>query len=232
MKVKPLYTGDNVLPTDVGYDRWAEIYDGELNPLTMIEQPKVIELMGEVGGMDVADVGCGTGRHTLRMAQAGAHVTAVDFSDGMLAKAEEKSGADVIRFVHHDLERPLPLLDASFDRVLCALVLDHVANLAGLFGEMCRICRPDGFITISVMHPAMMLAGTQARFVDEETGETFYPKSRPNQVSDYVMAALSSGLTIEHMSEHAVDETLIAQTPRAAKYEGWLLLLMMRLRLS
>jgi hypothetical protein len=44
------------------------------------------------------------------------------------------------------------------------------------------------------------------------------------------MGALRSGLTLEHMSEHAVDVDIAARSPRAAKYQGWPLLLLMRLR--
>ena len=230
VKAAPLYAGANLLPTDRGYDRWSAIYDEEANPLIILEEPRVIELLGDVEGLDVADIGCGTGRHALRMARAGARVTALDFSEGMLAKAVEKTGSNRIRFVRHDLERPFPLPDAAFDRVLCALVIDHVSNLASLFAEMGRICRKDGSIVISSMHPAMMLAGVQARFTDPETGENVYPASRPNQLSDYVMAALGAGLTIEHMTEHAVDGALVSKAPRAAKYDGWLLLLLMTLR--
>jgi len=37
-------------------------------------------------------------------------------------------------------------------------------------------------------------------------------------------------LTIDHLSEYAVDHELAARCPRAEKYLGWPLLLMMRLR--
>jgi SAM-dependent methyltransferase len=47
-------------------------------------------------------IGCGTGRHALRLADAGARVTAVDFSEAMLQCARAKSGAEAITFVLHD----------------------------------------------------------------------------------------------------------------------------------
>jgi ubiquinone/menaquinone biosynthesis C-methylase UbiE len=217
------------LPTRDGYDRWAEIYDNEDNPLIVLEEPRVRALLGDVRGLAVADIGCGTGRHALRLAAAGAVVTAVDFSGQMLARAREKPGASAVRFIQHDLGRPLPLDDAAFDRVVCGLVLDHIADLAGLFGEMRRICRPAGFIVISVMHPAMMLRGIQARFTDPATGRETRPASCPNQISDYVTAVVRAGLHIDHISEHAVDAKLAAGSERARKHLGWPMLLLMRL---
>src|SRR5207249_3132175 len=139
--------------------------------------PLVTALLGDVRGLAVADVGCGTGRHSLRLAAAGASVTALDFSDRMLSKAQGKPGAGGIRFIAHDLAAPLPLPDLAFHRVLCCLVADHIADLPLLFGELARICRTDGAVIFSVMHPAMMLRGLQARFTDPATGRETRPQS-------------------------------------------------------
>jgi len=150
----------DLLSTKAGYDRWAEIYDGDDNPLVALEEPWVDRLLGDVRGLTVADVGCGTGRHAIRLAKAGAAVHALDFSDGMLARARAKAGDLNIVFHVHELAKPLPYPDETFDRVLCGLVIDHIADLIGLFREMRRVCRPSGFVVISVMHPAMMLRGS------------------------------------------------------------------------
>jgi malonyl-CoA O-methyltransferase len=223
------------LSTRDGYDRWAEIYDVEGNPLTAMEEPHVDALLGDVRGLTVLDLGCGTGRHTQRMASRGANVTAMDFSQGMLDRAREKTHGLDVRFVAHDLSTPLPVADRSFDRVLCGLVLDHIRDLPLLFSEMRRVCRPSpagvgGSIVVSVMHPAMMLRGVQARFTDPNSGREVRPASVANQISDYVSAAVLADLHIDHISEHAVGEELARRAPRAEKYVGWPLLLMMRLR--
>jgi len=218
--------------TEEGYDRWSKIYDGEDNPLVTLETRHFGALLGEVKDLKVLDVGCGTGRHSLELAAAGADVTAIDFSTGMLkqAKAKEKSGAEGIVFRQQDIQSRLEFADGIFDRVICCLVLDHIEKLELLFSEMRRVCRIDGEVVISVMHPAIMLTGAKARFTDPDTGAVTYPESVPNQVSDYVMAAVQAGLTIEHISEHLVDEELIAKSERARRYLGWPLLLLMKLR--
>lgn len=221
---------DELVPTRDGYDRWAEIYDDEANPLVMIEEGEVSRALGEVAGLAILDVGCGTGRHAVRLANAGARVTGVDFSTGMLEKARAKPGAEAVRFIQQDASGSLPFEAATFDRVISCLVIDHVRDLAAFFGELHRVCRGDGFIVVSVMHPAMMLKGVQARFHDPRTGARVFPESVPNQISDYVMAALEAGLRIQHLSEHSVGEDLVARAPRAEKYLGWPMLLMMTLK--
>lgn len=222
-------TDRRTLSTREGYDLWSAVYDTDGNPLIALEEPRVAELLGDVRGLSICDIGCGTGRHALRLAQQGAIVTAIDFSEGMLAQARAKPGAERVTFIHHDISSRLPLPDAAFDRVMCCLVFDHVRNVAELFAELGRVCSPDGRIVVSIMHPAMMLQGVQARFTDPATGEKVYPQSVPNQLSDYVMGALRAGLVIEHLSEHAIDEAIVRISPRAAPYLGWPMLLMMGL---
>ncbi len=219
----------DIVSTQEGYDRWAEHYDEEDNPLVILEQRHIGELLGEVAGLAVADIGCGTGRHALRLAAAGARVTAVDFSEAMLARARAKTGAAPIQFLQHDLAKPLPLQSNLFDRVLCCLVLDHIAALEPLFAELHRLCRPGGWVTVSVMHPAMSLRGVQARFIDPVSGRRVSPFSYAHQLSDYLMSALHAGLVLERISEHAVDASLVVRSARAAKYLDWPMLLLMKL---
>src|SRR5436309_7019436 len=82
------------LPTREGYDRWAALYDADPNPLVALEEPWVDRLLGDVRGLSVLDLGCGTGRHALRLEAAGAVVHAIDFSEAMLDQARRKPGAD------------------------------------------------------------------------------------------------------------------------------------------
>lgn len=229
MHPKPLPSGAAVLPPELGYDRWAAVYETDGNPLVAMEEPVARDMLGDVSGLDVLDLGCGTGRHTAWLASSGARVTAVDFSAGMLDKARVKPGTGPVRFVRHDLGCTLPFPDASFDCVVSALVLEHVAELDLVTSEIARVCRPAGRIVLTHMHPAMMLAGVQAGFTDPSTGEKMHPHAHPYQVSDYVMAAVRAGLAIDAMVERAVDDELARTCVRAEKYRGWLMLLAMQL---
>ena len=60
----------------------------------------------------------------------------------MMDAAKRKPGAERIRWIEHDITRPLPLESGYFDRAICSLVVDHIADLGGLFGELGRISKP------------------------------------------------------------------------------------------
>ena len=209
-----------ILPTREGYDRWAASYDAMANWLLALEEPEVERALGEVAGLEVLDVGTGTGRHAIRLADRGAEVVAIDFSDEMLAKARAKPGAERVRFATHDVTQRLPYRNATFDIVLSALVLEHVKDVVPFFRELGRVVRPNGRIVVTAMHPAMFLKGISANFEDEG-GVEIRPRSYVATLSDYVMGALDGGLSIVSLSEHAPDERLAERYPRAQKWIGW-----------
>jgi malonyl-CoA O-methyltransferase len=213
-----------------GYDGWAAIYDHDTNPLPALEEPLVRAAIGDARDLTVLDLGCGTGRHALWLAAAGATVTAVDFSEKMLAEARRKPGSTAIRFLAHDLAEPLPFPAGAFDLVVSGLVLEHLRDLDAFFGEVRRVLRADGRAVVSAMHPAMLLRGSQARYTDPESGEKIQPGSFPHRLGDFVMAAVRARFRLERIGEHAPDAGFAAAYPRAEKYVGWPILVVLELR--
>lgn len=213
-----------------GYDRWAAVYERDANPLQALEEGHFRDAVGDVRGLRVLDLGCGTGRHSLWLAANGANVTALDFSEGMLAEARAKPGAGAIDFRAHDLHTPLPFADAQFDVVVSGLVLEHLRELGGFFREARRVLTPTGRAVISAMHPAMFLRGAMARFTDPDSGAVVTPGSFPHSVGAFVTAAVEGGFRIERVDEFSPDANLAAHVPRAEKYVGWPMLAILRLR--
>ena len=209
-----------------GYDRWAMVYDDDQNPLQALEGPLVQQACGNVQGLRVLDMGCGTGRHTLWLAQAGAEVTGIDFSEAMLAKAHEKAKGYSIDLIVHDLHQRLPFETGQFDMVVSGLVLEHIADLAHYFSEIARVLGNPGRAVVSAMHPAMFLRDSQAQFTDPNSGEKVRPGSLSHQLSDVVMAAVSASLELVLFAEHSADTQLAEDFPRSEKYVGWPMLVL------
>lgn len=220
---------DPLGPVRAGYDRWAAVYDHDANPMQGVEGPLFRAAVGDARGLRVLDLGCGTGRHALWLEASGADVTAVDFSEGMLAEARRKPGAKGVRWLEHDLHRPLPF-GGEFDLVVSGLVLEHIADLKAFFAESYRVVKPGGRVVVSAMHPAMFLKGAQARFTDPVNGELVLPGSVPHSVAAIVMAAIHAGFRLEDVQECAPDAAFAVRYPRAVKYVGWPMLVVLALR--
>lgn len=215
-----------ILPVQEGYDRWAPHYDDYDNAVIALEQPIVTALLGPVSELRVVDVGCGTGRHALRMAGEGAHVTGVDFSTGMLARLRAKlehsdvAAAARLELIEHDIATGLPLGDRSFDLALCCLVLEHLPNLDWMLAELARVVVPGGRVVIADFHPEMFRRGLHARFRPGPDAEKVQIHGIDHTISDYVMSSVRAGLEIVAMSETCMDEATAARSPSASKYIG------------
>ncbi|MGP4084075.1 class I SAM-dependent methyltransferase [Streptomyces sp. KR55] len=70
-----------------------------------------------------------------------------------VSHARERLG-DRAELRMHDAEKPLDFIDdASFDGVVCALLLHHIADRLRLLGELRRVLRPCGWLLVSTTHP-------------------------------------------------------------------------------
>ncbi len=213
-----------------GYDRWSAIYDTEVNPLIALEEPIVRQWAANLAGSHVADVGCGTGRHTTYLAQSGAQVDAYDFSPGMMAKAMEKLDTANVAFHQHVFPNPLPVKDNTFDLVIFALVADHIEDLPSAFKELHRVVKPKGKVIFTVLHPAMNELGLTARFTDPDSSKEVRVAAFQHPYDNYLSAVISAGFNIMEIKDSKADEALAAQAPRARKYLGHPMLLAMKLR--
>lgn len=105
-------------------------------------------------GHRVLDLGCGTGTLTVQIkrSQPDAEVVGLDGDPDVLRRAADKRDrAGVTLDLVQGLSDRLPFEDASFDRVLCSLLLHHLTTDAKrrTLAEVCRVLRPGGQLHIA-----------------------------------------------------------------------------------
>lgn len=95
----------------------------------------------------VADLGCGTGRLTAHLHDAGLDAFGVDLSPGMLAQA--RAAHPHLSFTTGSLT-DLDLEDGSCAGVLAWYCLHHVppAHRPGVLAELARVLRPGGLLLV------------------------------------------------------------------------------------
>ena len=97
--------------------------------------------------LKVLDCGCGPGFFSIILGREGHHITAVDYSDGMVRMANKnfkKYGifAKAQKMDAHDLE----FEDNTFDLVVSRNIMWTLADPAKVYSEWMRILRPGGKI--------------------------------------------------------------------------------------
>jgi putative AdoMet-dependent methyltransferase len=186
------------------FDRWAASYDADVSggtgyPFDGYERvlARVVELAALAPGLDVLELGPGTGNLTAQLVEAGAAVWALDFSAEMLARARAKVPAATFAQAHllgdfpSEFRRP-------FDRVVSTYTFhefpttDKLALLRRLFRDHLR---PGGYAVI---------------------GDIGFPNAAAR---DAMRAAVGEGWDDEHYWIADEDNRALRAAGFAARYE-------------
>ena len=144
------------MPTD--FDAWADIYDSVYSYVRN-DISFYTRLAREAKG-PVLELGCGTGRVTLPIAESGVEVTGVDSSEAMLAVAQRKAEArlavnDKLTLLHGDM-RDL-LLEGRFGLVIVPfrgfLSLLTVEDQIKTLSNVKRLLSPGGKLAFNIFVP-------------------------------------------------------------------------------
>lgn len=140
------------LESSCAFDKLAQTYDAQLNPLLALEQRYLERLLPHLGDRNVLDVGCGSARWLAALSRRHPRsLTGLDLSEQMLEVARQKRLRGVELLHRSCVDTRLP--DRSIDLILASFVLSHVETLRRAAVELTRIARPGCDLFVSDMHP-------------------------------------------------------------------------------
>ncbi len=134
------------------YNELAKEYDQryqnpELAYMHSIESEVLLKKVREI----VLDIGCGTGRHSILLANRSYRTVGIDISSEMVKIARAKSGAGADFLIA--TAEALPFKSCSVNSVISIFgALNHVIKYKQAYDEIARVLKPDGVFIFTVVN--------------------------------------------------------------------------------
>ncbi len=118
------------------------------------DMPRIVQLLKDKEASLVLDLGCGTGRHVVYLAQEGFSVFGLDNSPEGIKMAHQwlKNEALSADLRIQDMTERLPYMDCFFDAVISIQVIHHarIITIKGIVREIARVLKQGGFVFVTV----------------------------------------------------------------------------------
>ena len=199
---------------------------------TLLLDPVMLDLCGDVRGQRMLDIGCGEGRFCRMLAERGASVTGIDVIAEMAQTARARGSAhDAYSLASAD---KLPFAAATFDLAVSYVTLVDIVEYAAAIHEAARVLRPGGRFVIANLNFTTASQGWQRdddgnrlyhridRYADEFpqvlewSGMRIVNWHRP--LANYMAAFLGAGLILREFLTPVPDDTSLRDDPRT---EDW-----------
>lgn len=135
------------------FDAAAATWDE--NPVRVKVAHDVFRALSDSGllrpGMDVLEIGCGTGLVTLLLQPCVRSITATDGSSGMLDILNEKlrhTGCHTVKTQVLNLEESGGI-EGRYDLVVSSMTFHHIRDIPALLGRIAAIMKPGGILCIA-----------------------------------------------------------------------------------
>jgi SAM-dependent methyltransferase len=137
------YQTQHRIPTNSAHYGWWSPPESELN------------LLGNVAGQRILEVGCGGGQCSIAFARQGAIAAGLDLSDEQLAFARQLAAQEgvAVQFVQGSADDLAAFMTGAWDLVFSAFAFQYVRDIPRCLTECSRVLRPGGRLVFSLDHP-------------------------------------------------------------------------------
>lgn len=195
----------------------------DAQPMAAELRARSLELLGDVAGRTVVDVGCGGGRAVAELAERGSHAVGVDLDPEMIAAARERWPAGEF---HVGDACALPLESGSVAGYRADKVLHMVDDPARAVAEARRVLAPGGRVVLLGQDWDTFVVDSDQ---SETTRRLIHAKAdalpSPRVARRYRNLLLDAGFTDPVVEVHTTvltGDTALAVLRRMTDEESWL----------
>lgn len=142
----------NVYDQEDFFNEFSRIRQNPNNHNDLIEQPAIKELLPDLNGLDILDLGCGNGLYSKELMDRKANsVLGVDISNKMITEARKLENEN-LTFKELAMEE-ISKIPKQFDLVISSLAFHYVEDFNKLLKDISCLLKSQGYLIFSQEHP-------------------------------------------------------------------------------
>lgn len=141
---------------DESAESWTDfVRSGKDYSRDEMNNPVMFEVLGDIRGKRILDLGCGEGYNSRIMAKKEAKVIGIDFSRRIIDLAIQMEEMDNLGIEYHVLDACNMHIfrDESFDIVACFMALQDIDDYESAVKETSRVLKGQGRFVFVIPHP-------------------------------------------------------------------------------
>lgn len=204
----------------------------------LIEIPQLFELIGNVEGLSILDLGCGAGGHDRKLIEMGAKkVVGIDLSNNMIKEAMKNTNCNSIEYKVMSMN-DIDKINEKFDMVISSLAIHYVEDYDGLCKKVYHVLVDGGRFIFSCGHPmdsCAILNDYSNNYVIINDKKYFLISDYNNEgkrvshwfvdgvetyhrnMSHLINGLIDAGFKMEHMKESYVTDEIMKLKPKYAE---------------
>ncbi|MGG4403684.1 class I SAM-dependent methyltransferase [Paenibacillus amylolyticus] len=210
--------GSDFYDVEENFEKYMERRQWQENANDTLEKPVMLELIGDVAGKNILDLGCGDARFAAELLSGereGATYTGIEGSVNMIQAANESvkgMNARIEQAFMEDWTYPA----GTYDLVISRLAVHYIEDVESLFHKIYNTLNENGTFIFSVEHPVitstLQPSGTRTDWVVDQYFVEGYReqqwlggsvKKMHRSIESYFMALQRAGFHVEHLRESA-----------------------------
>ncbi|MFK0525158.1 class I SAM-dependent DNA methyltransferase [Paenibacillus illinoisensis] len=208
--------GSDFYDNNANFEKYMERRQWQENANDTLEKPVMLELIGNVTGKSILDLGCGDARfgaELLGSEHRASDYTGIEGSDNMFRAAVENvkgQNAQIEQAFMEDWTYPLN----QYDLVISRLAIHYVEDADLLFHNVHNTLKENGRFIFSVEHPVitstLQPSGMRTNWIVDQYFVEGYReqkwlggsvKKMHRSIESYYMALQKAGFQVEHLRE-------------------------------
>src|SRR4029453_19131768 len=120
-----------------------------------VNTPAFFAMLPDITGLSGLDIGCGEGHNTRLLAQRGARITAIDFSDNFMFFSQQTEADEPLGIEYCVASAvALPFPDMTFDFATGFMSFMDIPETERVVAAAFRLLNPGGFLHSFFLHPS------------------------------------------------------------------------------